>query len=64
MEEKKKVPEYTLRAIRKYRKKAMRSISISLHKKNKADVLEKLDSVPNKTEYIVNLIRDDIKRNG
>lgn len=35
---------------------------ISLHKEYEADILEKLDSVDNKRQYIINLIRADISK--
>lgn len=47
-----------------YLKKNARSISIRLFKNTDAEVLEKLDSVENKTDYIRQLILADIKKDG
>ena len=46
-----------------YRKKAMRSYSIVFHNSNDADIIDKLDSVGNKNDYIRQLIRRDIEKN-
>lgn len=65
MEERKnKTPDYVLRAVSKYKKKATRNITLNFHKEYKKDVLDWLDQQPNKTGYIVDLIREDMKRQG
>lgn len=47
-----------------YAKEHMRAIGVKFHVENDWDVLARLDSVPNKMQYIRQLIRDDIKRTG
>lgn len=47
-----------------YKKKHYRAFSIQVSIDNCADVIQKLESVPNKVEYIVRLIRADIVKNG
>lgn len=47
-----------------YAKEKYRAISIKLDKEKHADVIQKLESVPNKLEYIAQLIRADIVNNG
>ena len=50
------------RASKKWRAKATTQFKIQLHKDNDADIIHKLDSVPNKAGYVKGLIRDDIGR--
>lgn len=38
--------------------------TLKIIKRTEADVLQKLDSVPNKAGYIKRLIREDIAKNG
>ena len=45
-----------------YQKENTKSIIMKLHLKNDADIIKKLESVPNKQGYIKSLIRDDIKK--
>lgn len=45
----------------KYHREHSRSISIRLMLNTEQDIIEKLDSVPNKAGYIKRLIRQDIK---
>ena len=47
-----------------YYARTTKAFKIQLRKEADADVIEKLNSVPAKTEYVRNLIRDDIKRKG
>ena len=56
----KKQAEY----INEYRKKHYRSYSFQINSETCKDVIAKLDSVPNKVDYIVRLIRADICANG
>lgn len=49
---------------RKYMAANVRRMSFDFNRKSDADVIEKLDSVENKTGYIKQLVRDDIKREG
>lgn len=51
-------------SVTKWNKANMASIAIRLNIKTDADVLEKLSSVSNKTDYIRSLIRADIARGG
>jgi hypothetical protein len=50
------------KAVRKYDDKMTRQIKMKLNVGTDADILDKLDSVPNKQGYIKNLIRDDLKK--
>ena len=49
---------------RDYNKTHYRAFGLQLNNETCADVIQKLDSLPNKTEYIVSLIRADIVANG
>lgn len=49
------------RASRKYDAEHTRVIKMKLNKKTDADILDKLDSVPNVQGYIKRLIRKDIE---
>lgn len=49
------------RAQDKYDAKATVQLKMKLNKRTDADILRKLDSVPNKQGYIKKLIRDDLK---
>ena len=52
--------EARLRANDKYDKKATRKILLKLNKNNDADILARLEEVPNKQGYIKELIRRDL----
>ena len=49
------------RAREKYEAKATVQIKMKLNRNTDADILEKLDEVPNKQGYIKDLIRADLK---
>ena len=49
-------------AQKKYHAENIRQIKFELNQKTDADILEKLDSVPNKQGYIKALIRADIAK--
>ena len=49
---------------RDYNKAHYRAFGLQLNNETCADVIQKLDLLPNKTEYIVSLIRADIEKNG
>lgn len=51
-----------LRAGRKYDDNHCRRMNFKFNLKTDADILEKLDSVPNKQGYLKELIRADIKK--
>lgn len=53
-----KTREYDL----KYKREKLTQFSIRFNNVTEADVLERLDSVPNKRQYIIRLIREDIAR--
>lgn len=44
-----------------WRSKTKKSVTFYIDKERDKDILDKLDSVDNKTEYIRQLIRNDIK---
>lgn len=48
----------------RYHKAHTIGLSMRLFKRTEQDIIEKLESVPNKAGYIKQLIRDDIKKNG
>ena len=50
------------RADDKYKKKAYTQFSIRLHNEKEADVIEHMNSVENKRDYLIKLIRSDIKK--
>lgn len=52
------------RAVKKYDEANTKQIKLKLNKKTDADILEALESVPNKQGYIKNLIRKDIAQNS
>lgn len=50
------------RAAQKYRATHTVKVTIELNKSTDADILDKLENVPNKSGYIKKLIRDDINK--
>ena len=50
------------RATDKWRKKHMTRVVMRLRNEEDADVIAKLESVPNKIEYIRSLVREDMKK--
>lgn len=51
-----------LRASKKYEKANIRQILLKFHKTHEAEIIEKLDSVPSKNNYIRQLILKDLER--
>ena len=51
---------YSQAAVDRYHKKTFRCVSVQFRKVQDAKLLEKLDSVPTKSEYIKQLIAEDI----
>ena len=51
---------YSQKAVDKWQSQNVRRVTIAFMRKTDADVLARLDSVPNKTDYIRKLIRADI----
>ena len=47
-----------------FAKENYKAYSIRLKKVQYADVIQKLESVPNKNDYVASLIRADIVKNG
>ena len=39
-------------------------VSLKLNRKNDAEVIERLDCVSSKQRYLVNLVKEDISKNG
>ena len=60
----KPTPNAHTRANTKYNKSHTKQVPLRFNLKTDADILEKLDSVPNKLGYIKSLIRADIERGG
>lgn len=52
------------RAQRKYETESSKQFKMRLNYSNEADIIEKLESVPNQAGYIKELIRADIKKGG
>ena len=44
----------------KWRKESIKRIEFYLHKENDKEVLEWIENVPNKREYLIELIRKDM----
>ena len=57
-----KASEAKLRATKKYEKSNIRQILLKFHKTHEAEIIEKLDSVPSKNNYIRQLILQDLER--
>lgn len=57
-----KTSQAQLKAQRKYDQKATVQIHLKMNRVTDADVLQKLESVPNKQGYIKDLIRKDIEQ--
>ena len=60
-----KIGRYTQaqnKASQKYQREKMTQFNLRFGNEIDADILEKLASVPNKRQYIINLIREDIAR--
>lgn len=51
-----------LRATKKYEKERVRQILLKFHKIHDAAIIEKLDSVDSKTNYVRQLILADLER--
>lgn len=47
----------------KWKKANLRNLGLQI-RKSETEVWAKLESVPNKREYVVGLIKEDIKKNG
>ena len=54
---------YQRKATNKYHKEKTTTISVRFHNINDLEVINKLNSVPNKTDYIRQLILADINKN-
>lgn len=54
--------EAQIKAQRKYETENTRQFLLKLNRRTDEDVLEKLDSVPNKQGYIKELIRADLEK--
>lgn len=50
------------RAQKKYLAKSVRELKINLHVEHDKDVIAKIEQVPVKREYILSLIRADLKK--
>ena len=57
-----KTSEAKMRANSKYEKKHIRQILLKFHKTHEEEIIEKLDSVPSKNNYIRQLILQDLER--
>lgn len=57
-----KTSEAKMRANSKYEKAHIRQILLKFHKTYDASIIEKLDSVPSKNNYVRQLILKDLER--
>ena len=57
-----KTSEARLRATKKYEKERVRQILLKFHKIHDAAIIEKLDSLDSKTNYVRQLILQDLER--
>ena len=57
-----KTSEAKMRANNKYEKKHIRQILLKFHKTYDAAIIEKLDSVPSKNNYVRQLILKDLEK--
>lgn len=57
-----KIRESDYRASQKYQREKCRKITVQMNKRIDADVLDWLDSLPNKAGYIKDLIRADMEK--
>ena len=57
-----KIPESNYRASQKYQREKCRKITVQMNKRLDEDILEWLDSLPNKAGYIKDLIRADMEK--
>lgn len=57
-----KTSEAKMRANSKYEKTHIRQILLKFHKTHEAEIIEKLDSVPSKNNYVRQLILQDLER--
>lgn len=60
----KPTPNAHTRANTKYNKSHTKQVPLRFNLKTDADILEKLDSIPNKLGYIKQLIRADIEKDN
>lgn len=58
------MPKHYIQVIDKYNKTKMKLYSFRFHLVNQADIIEHLNSQPNKAGYIARLIREDMERQG
>lgn len=54
--------EARVRAENKYKRERMTSFNLRLTNTVHADVIEKLNTVPNRRQYLIGLVREDIAR--
>lgn len=57
-----KTSEARLRATKKYEKERVRQILLKFHKTHDAEIIEKLNSVDSKNNYVRQLILQDLER--
>ncbi|MBQ9021042.1 MAG: hypothetical protein IJ113_03360 [Eggerthellaceae bacterium] len=48
----------------RYEKKTIRRINLPFNRNTEPDLLAYIETIPNKTKYIKDLIREDMKRKG
>lgn len=57
-----KTPAYKLKAIEKYNKKATKAFTFRLNKKTDAELIEFVESLPNKTRVFKELFTEEMKK--
>lgn len=50
------------RAVKKYQKKNTKAFSVRFNKNTEPEIVDKLESQENVTNYVRNLIREDLKK--
>ena len=55
--------KYSKNAVNKYHREKMTCVAVKFHNVHDLEVINKLNSVPNKTDYIRQLILADIHKN-
>lgn len=53
--------EIAKKATLKYRKKNIKQIILDLNRTTDTDIIDRLESVPNRSQYLKELIRNDLK---
>lgn len=67
MVNKKDLPQWVLNKYKRdveYQKKFVKQLKINLYRNTEQELIQYIESLPNKSEYIKNLIKKDMKKHG